>query len=57
MSISTSSQLTQHTCVCAVQVCGSARGGSVGGDRGVACDWAEAPMVWLVVRAWKEGPR
>lgn len=32
-------------CVCAVQVCGSAQGGSVGGDRGVACDWAEAPMV------------
>lgn len=32
-------------CVCAVQVCGSVQGGSVGGDRGVVCDWVEAPMV------------
>lgn len=32
-------------CACAVQVCGSVQGGSVGGDKGVACDWVEAPMV------------
>lgn len=32
-------------CVCVVQVCGSVRDGSVDVDRGVAYDWAEAPMV------------